>query len=234
MWTIAPTVLAVVASHQEKFTPSGANYTIAFGIIFAFAFVAHIIAAKLLAGEKATFFRVLAACIIQTLFGVILLVASFTILLLSGFTLPLVGLAGFVLLGFLMAGVYGFGFGKGMFYNVLTAAISCGMAFTAGTVLQMPQVHNVLNAIVEKGKGSDPSKETAPTDPKPALRFATEEEARTAALKKHPALGVAGSEFNRKFLGVHARFKTENPELLTVPDWPMVIADEVAREPGVK
>ena len=76
----------------------------------------------------------------------------------------------------------------------------------------------------ETGKPSEPAK----SQPKPT--FASEKDAQAAALAKYPALGVAGSAFNKAFLEKHAKLRQDNSPLLGNPDWPMKVAEEVARE----
>ncbi len=53
--------------------------------------------------------------------------------------------------------------------------------------------------------------------------------ARADALKKYPALGVAGSDFNRVFLALVRRARTENPATFENPAWPTALADEAAK-----
>lgn len=53
--------------------------------------------------------------------------------------------------------------------------------------------------------------------------------AQAAAMKKYPALGVAGSGFNREFLARVQRARAETPGLFADPSWPLSVADEVAQ-----
>lgn len=53
--------------------------------------------------------------------------------------------------------------------------------------------------------------------------------AQAEAVKKYPALGVAGSDFNREFLSRMQIARTERPGFFDNPLWPVALADEVAR-----
>jgi hypothetical protein len=59
-------------------------------------------------------------------------------------------------------------------------------------------------------------------------RYSTVAEAQKAAMKKYPALGVAGSDFNKRFLALHNKYRKERPELFRDSNWPVTIADEVS------
>jgi hypothetical protein len=59
--------------------------------------------------------------------------------------------------------------------------------------------------------------------------YATVDAAQQAALRLHPELGAAGSDFNKAFLALHKKYQAERPELFRRTDWPIVIADEVAK-----
>ena len=49
------------------------------------------------------------------------------------------------------------------------------------------------------------------------------------AVRKYPALRVAGSAFHREFLARLQRCRVEKPEVFQDPSWPVTLADEVAR-----
>lgn len=48
------------------------------------------------------------------------------------------------------------------------------------------------------------------------------------AAQKYPALSVAGSVLNKKFIATLSLWRTTNPQALQRDDWPMQIADSVA------
>src|SRR6188768_2343448 len=53
--------------------------------------------------------------------------------------------------------------------------------------------------------------------------------AQAEAMRKHPALGIAGSEFNRAFLARVQRARAETPETFADRAWPLALADEMAK-----
>jgi hypothetical protein len=54
------------------------------------------------------------------------------------------------------------------------------------------------------------------------------------ALAVYPALGVAGSRFNQRFLEIYGRQLDAKADLLMKENWPMEIAVQVAAEMKVK
>lgn len=65
--------------------------------------------------------------------------------------------------------------------------------------------------------------------PAEASRYSSAAEAQQEAVRLHPALGVAGSEFNKAFLSLHKKYQQDRPEVLRENNWPLVIAEEVAK-----
>jgi len=51
-------------------------------------------------------------------------------------------------------------------------------------------------------------------------------EAQVKAMSLYPALGVANSPLNLKFLQLYKEVQARNPKLLTQPDWPLLIAKQ--------
>lgn len=78
---------------------------------------------------------------------------------------------------------------------------------------------------IEAATQPPPTRSTAPTNLK---RFATVAEAQQEALRLYPALGVAGSPFNREFVARHKKYQQERPEFLRDTGWPVMLAREVA------
>jgi len=64
----------------------------------------------------------------------------------------------------------------------------------------------------------------APATPHPAT------ESVALAGKTYPALTVANSPFNKRFVELYNNARQTNPQLLTQPDWPMLLAAQTARE----
>ena len=69
------------------------------------------------------------------------------------------------------------------------------------------------------------TRSAAPTNLK---RFSTVAEAQQEALRLYPALGVAGSPFNRAFVARHQKYQQERPDYLRDTGWPVTLAREVA------
>ena len=61
-----------------------------------------------------------------------------------------------------------------------------------------------------------------------APQFATTAEAQNEAIRLYPALGVAGSDFNRAFLTRHKQYQKMRPDYFRDPAWPIALAREVA------
>lgn len=72
-----------------------------------------------------------------------------------------------------------------------------------------------------------PKPEAAPNQPIQIKRFSTVAEAQQEALRLYPALGVAGSPFNREFVARHKKYQMDRPDYFRVPGWPVALAREV-------
>jgi len=62
----------------------------------------------------------------------------------------------------------------------------------------------------------------------------TEKEWQAKAVEKYPALGVQGSEFNKRFLDEFREKKKANPHFFDDPRWPLSIADELQKAAAVE
>jgi hypothetical protein len=69
----------------------------------------------------------------------------------------------------------------------------------------------------------EPPAEVAP--PKPDLTPHPALESQAEAKRIYPGVWIPGSQMNKKFLALYAEAKTNEPALLTRPDWPMTLAD---------
>ncbi|MGB8166352.1 MAG: hypothetical protein WCF18_02605 [Chthoniobacteraceae bacterium] len=54
--------------------------------------------------------------------------------------------------------------------------------------------------------------------------------AQHAAVARYPALGKAGTEFNTRFVTAHRQLRASDPNYFTDPEWPLHLADEIARD----
>lgn len=51
-----------------------------------------------------------------------------------------------------------------------------------------------------------------------------------AAVARYPALGRSGTEFNTRFVTAYRQLRTRQPEYFSDPEWPLRLADEIARD----
>src|ERR1700759_4451345 len=56
----------------------------------------------------------------------------------------------------------------------------------------------------------------------------TEKQWQAKAVEKYPALGVQGSELNKRFIEAYTIRQKSNPHFFTSPQWPLTLADELA------
>ena len=55
--------------------------------------------------------------------------------------------------------------------------------------------------------------------------------AQYAAVARYPDLGKSGTSFNARFVAAYRLLRVEDPNYFTDPDWPLHLADEIARTP---
>jgi hypothetical protein len=53
--------------------------------------------------------------------------------------------------------------------------------------------------------------------------------AQREAVRRYPELGRAGTPFNSRFVAMHRQRRFEEPAFFLDPNWPVTLADEVAR-----
>ena len=56
----------------------------------------------------------------------------------------------------------------------------------------------------------------------------TEKQWQAKAIVKYPSLGVGGSPLNKRFVEEYAKRRITNPAFFTKPEWPLLLADELA------
>lgn len=54
--------------------------------------------------------------------------------------------------------------------------------------------------------------------------------AQFAAVGRYPALGRAGTEFNLRFVTAYRQLREHDPNYFADPEWPLHLADEIARD----
>lgn len=111
---------------------------------------------------------------------------------------------------------------------------SCNMAF------EVPEFTDQLRIRLVRLVGNEAADFTIerikpePISPPPTPTPKNVEEAKQFAIKKYPALGVADSSLNAKFLSLHKRYQTSNPAFFKDPSWPLKLADEAAKTIQIK
>jgi hypothetical protein len=205
---ISPVLAAATGSDWLK------DYLLPIGVVLLIFLVPHIIAARLFT-PKSNILLVLAACIMQVLF-IILVAWIFFILAIGGWIYMVIGgLVVFIMSALVMTGIYRFEFVKGLGYNAFALLLIVGISW--GLIKVHPEtMYRRVGAPLAMH----------------LIRFGasfqkSEEAAQREAVKNYPDLGVAGSEFNRRFLAKVAKYRSERPDDLRSPGWPVVVANDV-------
>jgi hypothetical protein len=193
------------------------EYVLPIGILLLTFLVPHIVAAQVFT-PKSNILLVIAACVMQLLF-VLLVAWIFFILMIGGWMyLTIGGVIVFVMSALVMTGIYRFEFVKGLGYNAIALLLIGGIAW--GSAKLYPEVifRRIATPIAMHAIRIVASFQKA------------EEAAQLEAVKHYPELAVAGSEFNRRFLERLAMYRAERQEELKSPGWPLRIAHEVGLE----
>jgi hypothetical protein len=82
-------------------------------------------------------------------------------------------------------------------------------------------------ASVASASNAGPAAVTAPTSAEKVTRRAQEE-----AVRRYPALGVKDSAENKLFMETYLDWKNSKSELLDDPEWPLLLADLLAKREG--
>ena len=193
------------------------DYLLPIGVLLLIFLVPHVLAAQVFT-PKSNFLLVIAACLMQLLF-ILLVVWIVAVLAVAGIWYLIAGaLVVFAMSALIITGIYRFEFVKGLGYSAMALILS---AVLGGAIVKFyPEVvfRRIATPIAMQG-----------------IRWAAsfhkkEEDAQRAAVKQYPELAVAGSDFNRRFLAKVAKYRAERPSELKSPGWPMVIAAEVGFE----
>ena len=190
------------------------HYLVPIGVLLLIFVGPHVIAAQIFT-PKSNVLVVIAASLMQLLFGA-LVAWVFFVLAIGGWVYLSVGaLIVFVMSALVMTGIYRFEFVKGLGYNAVALLIIAGIAWGSFKLYPEVMARRVVTPLLMHG-----------------IRFAasfheSEEAAQREAVKDNPDLGVAGSEFNRRFLEKVAKYRAERPDELRSKGWPVVIASEV-------
>ncbi len=69
----------------------------------------------------------------------------------------------------------------------------------------------------------------SPTPSPPKSYAEAVDAAQVAAVARYPDLGRAGTPFNARFVAAYRRLRFENPDYFSDPQWPLRLADDIAR-----
>ncbi len=193
------------------------QYLLPIGIVLLIFLVPHIVATQIFT-PKSNILLVLAACVTQVLF-VLLVAWIFFVLAIGGWVYVAIGgLIVFIMSALVMTGIYRFEFVKGLGYNAVALLLIAGIAWAAVKFHPEPMYRRIgvplAMHLVRFGASFQKSEETAQRE----------------AVKYYPDLAVAGSDFNRRFLAKVAKYRADRPDDLRSPGWPVVLANEVGLE----
>lgn len=82
----------------------------------------------------------------------------------------------------------------------------------------------LFQGCVPQPKSETEADSSAPQQKEPTATPHPANEAAAEAVRRHPALSQKDSAFNRKFVALFEAAKAKEPDILTKPDWPLVIA----------
>jgi hypothetical protein len=108
-----------------------------------------------------------------------------------------------------------------------------GWFFTASSY---PQEHAASQptpapAVVVTTPAPAPAPSAAVAPPPAAETYAAAvKDAQHAAVARYPALGKAGTEFNTRFVTAYRQLRASDPNYFSDPEWPLHLADEIARD----
>ena len=190
------------------------DYFLPIGIVLLIFLVPHIIAAQLFT-PKTNVLLVLAACVMQLLF-VLLVAWIFFVLAIGGWVYVAIGgFIVFIMSALVITGIYRFEFVRGVGYSALTLLLIAGIGWGLIKFHPEPMYRRIgqpLAMLLIRAGASFQKDETA---------------AQREAVKHYPDLAIPGSDFNRRFLVKVAKYRSERPEQLRSPGWPVVLANEV-------
>ena len=82
---------------------------------------------------------------------------------------------------------------------------------------------------------SDPPTPTSSEPVRPQTHyFATAADAKQEALRRYPALGIAGSKLNTDFVARYKLYQQQRPEYFQDNSWPLRLAEELTQTPESK
>ena len=235
-----------------------ARLAVVLGVALMVFVLPHWLAARALAPEP-TLGRVVATALIQ-LAAVLVSIAAqgYALSIFGSSGAALAGIVLVLIFALITAAIYEFGFVRGLAYNAIVAAFVLGAGWAADRMFYRDQgglVAKIWGAPPAAAEAPTPAPPPPSSTTKPVPiatnlsggttpaaaslpkllppvtpRYATVQDAQAAAIARYSDLAKAGSPFNQRFLEKHAAYKAKNDPILNSPDWPMVIATEVAGE----
>ena len=213
--TFFPALLANAATSFKALPFFAVALGLAVGLLILI--LPFFIAAKITAGEKATAGRIFGNFGAHILVGVFIGVAMIFFTVVSNIPPFVWSLIIFFLCVAITAAIYQFSFWRGVLYEVIIHVVPFVMlCLIALPFYFMDSGRPVMVSAYRYSQMKDHSP--------------TEKDSKAAAIKKYPALAVAGSPFNTRFLERHTKLKNEAPHVFDLPDWPMILADQVDEE----
>jgi hypothetical protein len=194
-------------------------------VLIALLLVPHALVAKLLAPNP-SLGKVVGAALIHVLFAGIWILADPTIIGLGPVVLFLISLVLLFIFGLLVGRVYSFSVWRGVLYGFVVAIFSAIFSLVAEKTLA--EKNGTLASLRARFDWMDRAE--ARSQPSAPAAFVDTRQAQAAAMERYPDLAKAGSRFNQRFLDKHRAYKAQNSSLLTSPDWPWIVATEVAAE----
>lgn len=131
--------------------------------------------------------------------------------------------------------IFKVGFWRGLLILIISGLIGTGLYYStlalAGTPEELAAIEKFGNQYSRRVKSQVENRSGKP-QPSSIVVKGAEADWQRAAVEKYPALGMAGSPLNTMFVARVKLCRSTRPEVFQSPDWPMKLADEVARELG--
>jgi hypothetical protein len=214
--------------------PSTVEQVVGWGLLILVLLFSNIVAAKVFE-PKANTLHLLASSVLQIVF-VVALVITLMLSPVHGWTSAAIAAAiVFIIWALVNGGIYRFPFPTSLGYTAI-AAVAMGLAvwgfhlFVEVGYFQRMTGWKWKSPVREiKGRMTFGAKVAANSANQ---NFATVEEAQAAAIQRYPDLGKSGTDFNRRFIQKYNHYKANAPTFLETPNWPWLVAAQVAAEMG--
>ena len=216
------------------FSPEVTQQIVGWGLLVLCLLLSNIVAAKIFAPEAKTLV-LLAASLLQVVF-VSALIVTLTLSRIHGWVAVVIAaLVVFVIWALANGGIYRFPFPSSLGYTAIAAVVIVTVVTGFHFFVEAGYFERVtswkwkspVRAFADQMEASAKVMKISGS-----RNFATVEEAQAAAVKRYPDLGRTGTEFNRRFVEKYNHYKTNAPNFLNTPNWPWLLAAQVAAEIG--